>query len=459
MANYVMGLCSSPNINHPVEITDNPFCHYTYSNLTKVLSFWELENEEFLKFVKNYLPPEKTLSNGKPYRMLSHDLTKLLKPHSPCLPERGYVVESNSVAQNLSLSAGYYVSVLHINVSDGNYAPPLMMERLEVESDKNAEILRQIDFVMKHSNMPFKDMLTLFNGDTAYGKAVIIAPLYEYEELIGIFRMRSGIKVWSFFNGEQKKGGAPTIYGEKYYLRTETREPLGKNIELGIGSLSPNESDGYEMTMKNGREITVEINRWCNMLIRSKKEAKMKDKPMDIVQIMIRDKKTKKIIFNRPMFLAVIGRCKGDVTCREIQESYRQRFDVEGSYRFKNQNLLMNRLQSPEIKHQDKWLRIVMLSYWLLYVASKEITKIDFKLWQKYLPINKNNGETVIRQGVVTMSQTQKSIHRLFCTFEKKHFLPQKSKKGKGRAKGSKQETRKRHQIVKKTKKRKIVPT
>ncbi len=72
MANYVMGLCSSPNINHPVEITDNPFCHYTYSNLTKVLSFWELENEEFLKFVKNYLPPEKTLSNGKPYRMLSH---------------------------------------------------------------------------------------------------------------------------------------------------------------------------------------------------------------------------------------------------------------------------------------------------------------------------------------------------------------------------------------------------
>ena len=113
MTNYVMGLCSSPNLRHPVEITCGAFCHYTYSNLTKVLSFWKLSDKVFLNFIKSYLPEEQFLSNGKAYRMLSHDLTKLLKPHSPSLPKRGYICESNS--SGLSLSAGYHVSVLHVH--------------------------------------------------------------------------------------------------------------------------------------------------------------------------------------------------------------------------------------------------------------------------------------------------------------------------------------------------------
>jgi hypothetical protein len=459
-----MGLCSSLNVGHPVEITNSLFCHYTYSNLTKVLKFWKLKDSDFLKFIKSYLPAEQQLSNGKPYRMLSHDLTKLLKPHSVCLPNRGYVVESNPVAQNLSLSAGYYVSVLHVNDIEADYAPPILIKRLEVESDKNAEILSQIAFLMNHEEMPFKETISLLNGDSAYGKAAIIAPLYEYENLIGIVRMRTGMKIWKSYKGEQKGGGAPQIYGQKYYLREKDKEITDKksgkqSSQLGINGIEEDQKDNYEMIMSNKRAVMVEIKRWNDMLLRGKGDAKMKDKPLDIVHVTIHDKQTSELVFNRPMYLAITGKKKQELTCVEAQKSYRKRFDVEKTYRFCNQNLLMNKLQSPEIAHQDTWLKIVQIAYWLLYVAKNEITEIDFQVWQKYLPMNKNISENVIGKIKVSLSQVQKSVHRLFYSFDKIPFLPQKCKKGKGRIEGTTFESRKTYPIVKKTKKIKPIST
>ena len=461
MANYVMGLCSSPGLHHPVEITNSPFCHYTYSNLTKVLEYWELSDEAFLKFIKPYLPAEQFLPTGEPYRILSHDLTKLLKPHSPSLPNRGYVVESNSVAQNLSLSAGYHVSVLHVNDPFGGNALPLMAKRLEVESDKNAEILAQIEAVMNQDEMPFKDTLTFFNGDSSYGKAAIIAPLHRYSKLVGILRMRGGMKVWTCHKGGQKDSGARRVYGEKYYLRETDKEVTDKksgrqSTQSSINNLSADETDSYEMTMKNGRAVNIDVKRWNDVLIRGKGEAKMKDKPFDIVHVSIRDKQTGKLVFDRPMYLAITGKCRQELPCAEAQKVYRQRFKVEVNYRFCKQDLLMDKLQSPQIEHQDTWLDIVKISCWLLYVASKEIVQIDFPVWQKYLPINKNRDTGVGEQAAVTLPQAQKSIHRVFCTFDKTPFLPQKCKKGKGRKKGDTFKPRKVHPIVRKSKKKKI---
>ena len=122
--------------------------------------------------------------------MLGHDLTKLAKPHFICLPNRGYVVKSNPVAQNLSLTAGYYVSVLHVNDLEGE------------------------------------------------------------------------MKIWTSYKGIQQGGGSPRIYGEKYYLRATDKEIIDKiSIQLGIDSLLEDQKDSYEMTMKNGREVVVEIKR------------------------------------------------------------------------------------------------------------------------------------------------------------------------------------------------------
>ena len=76
----------------------------------------------------------------------------------------------------------------------------------------------------------------------------------------------------------------------------------------------------------------------------------------------------------------------------------------------------MNKLRSPVIEHQDTWLKIVQIASWLLYVERNEITRVDFQVWQKYLPMNKNIVDSVVERIKLSLSQVQKSVHRLFCT-------------------------------------------
>jgi hypothetical protein len=62
-----------------VELAAGPFCHYHYSNLTKVLRHWQIEHTQFRTFIQDFISPPRYLADGKPYYSLTHDATKLLK--------------------------------------------------------------------------------------------------------------------------------------------------------------------------------------------------------------------------------------------------------------------------------------------------------------------------------------------------------------------------------------------
>jgi len=458
MANYVMGLASTPNLPHPVWLTDSPFNHYTYSNLAKVASFWELGDEEFLGLVKDYLPPQRVLSNGAQFHALAHDFTKMAKPHSHTLEGRGFLVQANPVAGNMSLTAGLPMSVLHARAGQGGHAPPLLMQVVDVMGDKNASVLAQVAAVMAHMGMPYRGSLTLLAADAWYGKAKLISPLHKHAGLVGILRLRSGMKVWTRHDGPQKGGGAPRIYGERHYLHDGSRTQTSKgkalaSVQVGLDALPPDEETTFQRTMRNGREVRVTLRRWDDMMLRSKQQANMKDKPIDIVRAVVVGTGTGDLVFARPMFIAVTGARKSDVPLVDVYEEYLGRFDVEGVYRFGNQNLMMDKFQSPDIKHQKAWLRMVQLTFWLLYVGSQELGSIDCPEWQKYLPANKDKGKTAIGNGEVTMAQAQKSMASIFYGFDKTPFLPQISQKGKGRQKGVTFPKRERCAIIKKGKK------
>jgi hypothetical protein len=454
LVNFIMGLASSPNISHPVEISESPFCHYTYSNLTKIVKYWNLKDETMLSFLSPYFPEPLQLACGRSYYTLAHDFTKLSKPHSATLEGRGYLLACNPVT-NISLTAGYPISALHIHGGHGGFMPPLLMERLSVDADKNAQVLSQLDTVLTHADLPLKACICLFLADSGYGKAKIMSALYEYTQVAGILRMRSGMKVWAKYEGEQKQKGTARIYGGKYYLSSQScPEKNRKSITECPGC----EAESYEHTLSNGRVVIVHLKRWNNMMIRSQKACKMKDKPLDIVEVVITDKTTGKRVFARPMFLAITGKEKSCISTRESHSEYRKRFDVEGSYRFMNQNLLMGSFQSPELRHQDTYLKMVQLTYWLLFVASQELTQVDCKPWQKYDKKHKAATQAAPKPLNLTPAQTQKSIWRLFATFDKKPFLPKKCKKSKGRKPSTTFPQRPHYKVVKKTKVEKKKP-
>jgi hypothetical protein len=161
------------------------------------------------------------------------------------------------------------------------------------------------------------------------------------------------------------------------------------------------------------------------------------------------DPLTDQPIFKRKMWLAVWGKKRMQLTLEQIYWSYRNRFDIEHYFRFGKQRLLMDSYQTPDVQHQDNWMEIVGLAYWLLWVASKEAKPCVHK-WQKYDPYYKNRVKYKLRP---TPSEVQRQLPFIILSFEQDPFLPKLKIKSKGRETGQVQTKRKRHKVVYKGKK------
>lgn len=459
MTNFVMGLCCGVSGGSAVGISPSPFCHYHYSNLTKVLEYWELKEDQFRSLIVNFLPAARQTVAGLRYYAFSHDVTKALKAHSPCLEDRHYVPTSNNVIEgNKALGVGYRVSALHLGVGQAAWCPPMALQRLGSQDDANAVAVDQIRSLLSDPKLPFEQELNLLRADNVYGKAAFLAPMYQLDSLVCVVRLRCGMKVWAKARSGGPTGGAQRIYGTQYYLKEtserKTYRKKGVPYEVWQPALCEQPADDQvrkEETLKNGRKVVVQISRWNDLLIRTKKGASMKDKPMDVLCVRVFDAQNQKPVFKRPLFVAVSGKRKNQVDSALAQEQYRERYDVEPYYRFAKNQLLMDKLQTPDVKHLDTWLRIVQTTSWLLFTAREEIGQIACPIWQKYLP--KNKAAQNDPQQPLTIAQTQKAIHLLFCTFDPTPFLPQKCKKGKGRQKGRTFPQRTRFKVMKKFKK------
>lgn len=459
MANFVMSLASSPLVTNPVGLSASPFCHYHYSNLTKVLRDWEVSESDFRAFIQPFIPGPRLSGKGLRYYALTHDLTKILKAHSPCLEDRQYVPTANNViASNRALGVGYPVSVLHFGAGKSGWCPPLALARLDSKADANAVAVEQIESLLQDKTLPFGEELCLLRADSSYGKAIFLSPLYDTDNLVTIVRLRQGMKVWTKAPDGESTGGARLIYGDKLYLTNasgyKTYKKKGVPYAVWQESLCEQPTDERiekEAVLANGRKVVIEIRRWNDLLIRTKAGASMKDKPFDVLRVQVLDTESQQAVFDRPLFVAVSGKRKKQVDSALAQEQYRERYDVEPYYRFAKNKLLMDKLQTPVVNHLDNWLRIIQITTWLLFTASSEIGQTDCPVWQKYLPKNKEAKSQPHRPQ--TIAQTQRAVHLLFCTFDPAAFLPLKCKKGKGRTKGQKFPQRTKFKVVKKIKK------
>jgi len=192
------------------------------------------------------------------------------------------------------------------------------------------------------------------------------------------------------------------------------------------------------------------------MMFRSNKAHNMKDKPFDLLYVRVFDEKKGKPIF-KPMWLAIAGEKRRQVTGFQAYCKYSHRYDIEPFFRFSKQKLLLDKYQTSSVEYLDNWTLIVQMSAWLLWTASNEAEKTP-KPWQVYLTeykdkqehANKQEKSEPLEEDRLTMAQTRKGAQTLFSTFDKKPFAVQKSNKGKGREKGTKLTPKKRYKVVKK---------
>ena len=396
-------------------------------------------------------------NSSSDYYLLQTDTTPFCRPHSPTLPHRTFVsIPNNAVPGNRPLSIGYELSCVNLCDPESRWSLPLSLKRVNLSETASDCAISQLDDLIAHPDLPFsgKEKLLINTCDSKYGTANYLSVVHKHDQLVNIIRLRAGLRVWERYDGPQG-AGRKRIYGKKYYLRPKSGFKTYKNYRTGKPSkvfqrsLFERDCDDhtiFETITAKGRRIRIELWRFNDLIMRSKTDYDMKDKPLDLIAVEVRDADSGKLLFGREMYIALCGQNKDQISLRDAYQHYRHRYGIEHYLRFSKQRLMMHKYQTPDIEHLDNWLLIQQLTAWLLYAASDETDKV-LRKWETYLPENKHTND--IRR--LTISQTRKALQSLLLTLDLSPFKPKKSVKGKGRAKGTTFPPRKRYKRVKKT--------
>jgi hypothetical protein len=456
LANLVMALSSFKESKSVVGLSTSPVYHYQYSSICDAIDSLSSDDKSYglvstvlRQFCLNYYE-----SFDNIYR-LNSDTTPINKAHSLVLSERSFIhVSNNVISTNKPLGIGYRLSTLTL-CGKLNWQLPLSMELVSNEQTATECLLSQLSLMFTDKQLPLNEAKLVTNRlDRAYGNAHYLAPSFQYPNLVNIVRFRSGQKIW-LQNIRTQTGGRNSIYDDNpYYLINESRTKTFKNkdkftdkYQRSIFDLPPDETSELCQITANGRKITLQINRWKNLLFRSKKGNRMSDKPFDLVAIKTIDALSGKCIFQENLFIGICGQKKDELSIEQTVIEYQERYGIEPFFRFSKQNLFLESFQTPDDQHLKNWFLVVQLAVWLLYQVAQEAPKVTPK-WQQYLP-----KEKIQNPMILSLAQAYKAAQNLFITFDKNPFLPQKSQKGKPRQKGDKQVTRIPKPIVLKKKK------
>lgn len=178
--------------------------------------------------------------------------------------------------------------------------------------------------------------------------------------------------------------------------------------------------------------------------MRGKKNCKLSDYPLRLLQVRV-FKENGELLFKRPLWLTAAGTRRMELSLADIFLSYRQRFDIEHFFRLGKNRLLMDKIQTPDVHHEEAWWQLVMISYVQLYLA-RHIANRHPNPWETSSSILKAN------EAIKQPTQVQKDFERILRMIGTPAKPPKPRKKAPGRQLGEVQVKRIRHNIVKKTK-------
>jgi hypothetical protein len=130
--------------------------------------------------------------------------------------------------------------------------------------------------------------------------------------------------------------------------------------------------------------------------------------PFTLVRITITDSDGK-LVFQRPLWLGVIGNRRDEISLVEVFKSYRQRYDIEQFFRFGKQRLLWDKYQTPDIDHEENWWQIVSLAYVQLWLAHP-LTTLMPRPWERYL--------SKYKTSLASPTDVVRDFHRIISTIE-----------------------------------------
>ena len=170
----------------------------------------------------------------------------------------------------------------------------------------------------------------------------------------------------------------------------------------------------------------------------------MSDYPLRLLRVRVY-KESGEPLFKRPLWLTAAGKRRKELSLHDIFNSYRQRFDIEHFFKFGKARLLMDKIQTPDVRHEEAWWQVVMIAYAQLYLVRSLANSLP-NPWERYSPSFK--AFCAIKQP----TQVQKDFERIIRWIGTPAQPPKPRKNAPGRQLGDLQIKRTRHPIVKKRK-------
>ena len=369
------------------------------------------------------------------FHLLATDVTSAPRPFAETLRDRGFVYQPNTLKGNKPIAIGHQYSFWAwlpetTLPKSGNWVVPLSLQRVSSQANKEQVGAKQLDELLANKDLPFGEAFCVEVADSAYSKPAYLSANREYANLVTIARAR-GTRVFYRQPAPEEQPaekGHPTWYGNPFHLKEpETWDTPDQTVET---------------TFVSHKQVTyrVEIQAWHNLIMRGKKACPMRQHPFRLVKIRWYNQKGK-ALFQKPLWLIVMGERRMELSLLDIYQAYLQRYDLEHFFRFGKQKLLLDKFQTPDDQREEHWWRLVALAYLQLWVA-KEVASHLPRPWEQYLPA------PVDKQP--TPAMVLRDMSRIIRQIGTPAPAPKLRGKSPGRCKGAKFTPRIRQPVMKK---------
>jgi len=449
-------LCSNNHAPSVVHLSLNPLFRGGYSSLFKAIgeslctAVSEEEDpvgeaiglpkeEQFqcLDLISQVVPHPKQY----PFFLFGMDCTSIGRPFAPTLEDRGMIHQPTVIKGNKPITIGHSYSMVAVlperTEKDAPWTIPLDMRRVPTESSSTLKGIAQLNVVLSNPNVPWAKELCVLVVDSAYGNKNFLSPLHTQKNLVIVVRSRSNrVFYQSPVPCEAPPGkGHPTWYGERFDLKDkETWHEPSEVVETS-----------YQTS--RGRTMNVTITAWHEMLMRGSKDMAMHLCPFTLLRIETVDESGRSVF--KPMWLIVMGERRNEISSLQAYQSYRQRFDLEHSFRFQKQNLLLNAFETPDVEHEQQWVQLVLLAYVQLWAVHFLAVALPLP-WQIYIKTDPS--------ARISPSKVQQAWNRITSQFGTPAAAPKPRGKSPGRQFGQTQPLRPRFPVVKKGKSENSAP-
>jgi hypothetical protein len=449
-------LCSNNKTASVVQLSLNPLFRRGYSALFKTigaLSFCEIskaenekgediqakerEEERLLELIAEVVPKP----DEHPFFLFGLDCTSVERQFAKTLADRGMVYQPTQIAGNKPITIGHNYSMLAViperKEGDAPWTIPLDMSRVSTESNSIEQGIMQLNAVLSNPKLAWSKELCVNVVDSAYGNKQFLSPLQQHKNLVNVARSRSNRVFYQSpaISETQVGKGHPTWYGARFDLK----EPDTWHEPTAVSQLSSKP--------RHGRIVNVTITAWSNMLMRGSKDTPTHKFPFTLLRIESIDHSGQSLF--KPMWLIVIGERRGELSALQSYQSYHQRFDLEHSFRFAKQNLLLTAFETPDVDHEQQWVKFVMLAYIHLWAAHSLAVNLP-RPWEKHL--------VSVPSTRISPSKVQQDWFRIISQLGSPAVSPKLRGYSSGRKSGENQSLRPRLPVIKKHKSPPSVP-